>query len=148
MSQYIAPSVIGLLLFLFGWFQFRKVRASRSWPSVQGRIVAAKVDSSVSRGGEDEADTTSFFPAIQYEYQVGSELYRSDRIAFNQTAYQNNQKAEQALRAFPVGGIVQVFYNPAQPSAAVLERKAPAGLVLMVLGALMLAAGIFAAFKG
>jgi hypothetical protein len=147
MAQLIAPALLGVVLFLIGWFQFRKVRVSRSWPSVTGRILDGKVEMAVNPGGADEPDSTSYFPAIHYEYLVGSQLYRGDRIAFEQTTYPNAKKAQQALLLFPAGASVPVYYDPSQPSSAVLQRKATGGTVVMVLGAVLVLAALAAAFK-
>jgi len=137
MAQYILPFVLGLGLFLLGWFQYRKALASRAWPAVAGRILAAKVESETTRGDEDSADSTTYYPAVQYEYQVGSATLRGSEIAFDRRGYQKTQAAEKALLAFPVGSSVQVFYDPANPGKCVLERKSVTGLPLMAIGGLI-----------
>jgi len=37
MAPFIIPVVLGVGLFLLGWFQYRKTLASRAWPAVAGR---------------------------------------------------------------------------------------------------------------
>src|SRR5512133_3281629 len=128
--------VVGVGLFLLGWFQFRKAQASQSWPAVAGRIVAAKVLSETSQGDEDSADSTTYYPAVQYEYQVGSATFHGNRIAFGRRGYAMPKTAEKVLQAFPVGGSVQVFHDPARPGDSVLERKSSTGLPLMIIGGL------------
>lgn len=137
MAQYILPLVIGLGLFALGWFQYRKALASRAWPAVAGRILAAKVESETTQGDEDTADSTTYYPAIQYEYEVGSATLRGSDIAFDRRGYPTARAAEKALLAFPVGSSVQVFYDPANPGKCVLERKSVTGLPLMVIGGLI-----------
>ena len=130
-------SLLGLGLFLIGWFQYRKLRASRSWPSTPGRILAGRVESETQRGGEDEADSTSYYPHIEYEYTVGATTYRSHSIRFDRRGYSRPKAAAEALAAYPVGRPVDVFYDPAKPADAVLERKNSGGIVLIVLGAVL-----------
>ena len=134
MGQFIIAAVVGLGLFLLGWFQYRKTLTSRTWPSVPGRLLAAKVEWETTRGDQDTADSTTFYPAIQYEYEVGSATFRGSMIAFDRRGYQKRQTAEKALLGFPVGSSVQVFYDPARPGECVLERKSSTGLPLMVIG--------------
>jgi hypothetical protein len=147
-KEYMAPGVIGAGLFALGWFQYRKVRASRNWPSTVGRILSGRVGTGVESGGEDEADTTSYYPAIQYEYQVAGQTYRGNDIAFNRKTYASQKQAEAALRVYPVGGDMLVYYDPRQPGRAVLERKASAGTALMVIGGLIVGLAAAAMIKG
>jgi hypothetical protein len=147
-KEYVAPGVIGAGLFALGWFQYRKVRASRGWPCTGGRIVSGRVETGVESGGDDGADTTSYYPALQYEYQVDGRTYRGNDIAFNQRTYSSQKQAEAALRVYPEGVGVQVYYDPRQPGRAVLERKASAGTALMVIGGLILGLMAAAMIKG
>jgi hypothetical protein len=143
-KEIVAPGVIGAGLFAIGWFQYRKVRASRSWPSTPGRIAGGKVEMVMQSSGDDDGERASYYPAIQYEYQVGGQTYRGGEIAFNQRTYSSQKEAEAALRNYPEGGGVQVYYDPRQPGRAVLERKASVGTVLMVIGALIVTLAIAA----
>jgi hypothetical protein len=147
MTQILVPALVGAVLFSIGLLHFRKVRASGSWPYTPGRILSAKVDSLTTRGGPDEADSTSFFPAIQYEYLVDNQRYLGDRIAFVGKSYASRKRAEEALQAFQVGASAWVFYDPAKPSKAVLERKASGGTMLMVLGGAIVLLAIVAALR-
>lgn len=144
MIQFLVPTLIGAGMFLFGWLQFRKVQASRSWPYTPGRIVAATVETSVTRGNPDEADSTSFHPSIQYEYVVNDQYFRSNKIAFDQKAYPTSGKAHEVLQAYQIGASVWVFYDPAKPAQCVLERKSSGGTMLMILGAVIAVLGIVA----
>ena len=146
MSQFLFPALIGVGLFALGWWQRRKYRASLAWPSVSGRIVAAAVTAQTSPGDQDSADTTNFYPAVEYEYQVGQATLRGRTIALEERGYSNRKQAEAALAAFPAGGAVEVFYNPHNPSDAVLQRKASSGMVLMSIGGLIAVLGLLAAF--
>jgi hypothetical protein len=147
MEKILLPALLGVGMFLFGWVQFRKVRASRSWPYTAGRILSAKIDRTTTRGNPDEADSTSFSPTIQYEYLVGNQRYVGNRIAFIDKAYSKPKQAEEAMRAFQLGASVWVFYDPAKPEKAVLERKASGGTFFMVLGGAIVLLALVAALK-
>lgn len=148
MKEYVAPGVVGAGLFLLGWFQYRKVRASRSWTSTVGRILSGRVETGVESGGDDGTDTTSYYPAIQYEYQVDGRTYRGNDIAFNRRTYSTQKQAVAALRVYPEGGDMLVYYDPRQPGRAVLERKASAGTALMVIGGVIVVLAAAAMIKG
>ena len=147
MMPILVPMLIGAGLLLLGFFQFRKVRASQAWPSVTGRIVAAKVDVTESRGDENTADSTSYTPTVRYEYQVGGQMLQGDRIAFVGRAYADLRSAEKALAAYPLGGAVTVYFDPAKPAKAVLERAAAGGRLLIALGLGVLLLGLVALVK-
>ena len=82
MKQAIGGMIIGVPLFLWGFVQYRKSRAAALWPAAQGAIVGATVESEFSRGGEDEADSCSYYPAVQYHYAVGQRTYQGNRIRY------------------------------------------------------------------
>ena len=144
MIQLLLPALLGAGIFPIGWFQFRKVQASRSWPYTPGRIIAATTESSTTLGQQGEPDITSFHPAIQYEYVVENQYLRGSRIAFDQKTYSTPRKAQEALQAFQIGASVWVFYDPASPTQCVLERKSSSGTVLMIVGGVIVVAGIIA----
>ena len=147
MIQILVPALLGAGLFLIGYLQFRKVHASHSWQYTPGRILSVKIESTTTRGNPDEPDLTSFFPVIQYEYVVDNQHYLGNRIAFSTRSYSRSKQAEEALKAFQVGASVWVFYDPAQPGQAVLERKAAGGTLLMVIGGAIVLVAIAAALR-
>ena len=147
MTQILVLALLGAGMFLLGWFQFRKVQSSRSWPYTPGRILSAKVDTSITRGNQDEADTTSYLPVIQYEYVVDNQHYLGNRIAFVARSYSRRKQAEEAMKAFEAGASVWVFYDPAKPGQAVLERKASGGTMWMMLGGAIVLLAVVAALK-
>ena len=51
------------------------------------------------------------------------------------------------VAAFPAGNPVSVFYDPANPQNAVLERKAQGNNILLVVGGILVLAAIASLFK-
>ena len=139
---------LGALLFYLGWRQRRLLLASQSWPQAPGRILSARINVSHDAGDEDNAPSTSYSPAVEYEYQVGPDRHVGNRIAFAGRSYNSSKKAQQILdSSFPVGASITVFYDPAKPREAVLERAAPGKNVLLIVGALIFIAGIALLFR-
>ena len=145
MGAFLVGSLLGLGLFLFGFFQYWKVRRSQSWPSVPGTVTGTSIRRDESRD-EDGIDVT-YVPVVEYQFAVGETWFRGNRLRFDDRGYGSRKKAQEALAGFPVGTPVAVFYNPHKPSQCVLERKQTGGWVVMAVGVLFLLATIFAAVK-
>jgi hypothetical protein len=61
---------------------------------------------------------------VEYEYQVNDQSFRSDRIMIG--GGKSEVELEGVLNRYPLGAQVIVYYNPADPQQAVLERAIPA----------------------
>lgn len=129
------------------WWEIR--RASR-WLPAKGRILSSRVvQREVSAGGSsgDGRMELRNFPAVTYEYRVGKRTYRSDRYSIRENL--GNTDVSETLAKFRKGAEVTVFYNPDEPSEAVIERDLPEGafqalslvVVLIVVGAAALVFG-------
>jgi hypothetical protein len=122
-------SVCSLVPFIavFGWigYSIKKrseqaselKQASQDWLTTQGTVLLSRVEVV----GGDYARTE---PRIQYEYTVGAQSYRSERIKAGGTLFKvvNNRDAYDMVDRYPVGAEVTVYYDPANPSQATLQR--------------------------
>lgn len=126
----------------------KKAAASQGWPVVSGEILEARVVHDVSTDSDgDRRD--SYTPAVRYSYAVGGHAYSGKKLSFGgQTGYGSQAKAQAALNSYPLGGTVRVYYNPADPSEAVLERQAGGATVSLVLGIIFVAASLCAGCPG
>ena len=71
---------------------------------------------------------------------MAGQEYKGDKITFGFTqGYGRYAKAQAALASYPLGAQVNVYYDPANPADAVLERKAGGNTLAMVLGIILLA---------
>lgn len=118
------------------WFVVRnKAKASQSWPAAQGRVLSSELARI-----RDTDGTFTEQPRIVYEYAVAGTSFQSTRVSFGGAS---NIGARKCVERYPAGATVQVFYDPAKPASAVLERKANKGIILLpLLGAFLLIAGI------
>ena len=129
--------LVALLLIGIGWLGQRKAASSRSWPSVPGRVMTAEVETSA--GGEGG---TVYRTLITYSYMVGGQQYQSNRRAFADTVSSGNRgSAERGAAQYPPGSAVPVYYNPANPQDAVLERRAASAGFMYGLGGAFLVFG-------
>ncbi|HLO32918.1 MAG TPA: DUF3592 domain-containing protein [Anaerolineales bacterium] len=101
------------------FFMRRKMAAVGQWPSTMGSVVMSKIEQrSSTEGGYTD------YPSVQYSYQVGGQAYQSYKLAPGPEV--GGTGAGKIVARYPPGAQVMVFYNPQNPSDAVLERKAPA----------------------
>ena len=62
-------------------------------------------------------------PLVTYEYAVGGRTYRGNRLSFAERI--SGVDVGEMLKRYPDGKVVQVYYNPANPAQAVIERSLP-----------------------
>jgi hypothetical protein len=120
----------------------RKMNAVKSWSSTMGTVMASYLErrrSSNNRGSTN-------YPVVQYSYQVGGQMLQGSKIAPGMVV--GGTGAGKVVERYPAGAQVMVFYNPQNPSEAVLETKAPAQWVLWLVLVIMdvMLCGMAAAF--
>lgn len=96
-----------------------EVKQVAGWPSTQGMVMSSTVETFLFDDSGDEDH-----PAVKYSYQVGGQVFQSDRIAPGSRL--RGWGAGRVVKRYPQGAPVVVFYNPQDPAHAVLEKKAPA----------------------
>jgi hypothetical protein len=115
---------------------------SNSWPSTAGVIEEATIQTRHSTDS-DGSTNTSYSPHVRYSYRVGGADYSSTKISFGfGVGSSNYNKAQQWLAGYPQGKQVPVYYDPANPQNAVLERAARGSTTGYVLGVIFIALGI------
>ncbi|MFO1316135.1 MAG: DUF3592 domain-containing protein [Burkholderiales bacterium] len=128
--------------FLFGRPVVR-TWSSRRWPHVDGTVTGTAVDEIAPRraGGQ-----RTYQLRIRYRYAVGGKTYDGHRFSFTSDgpAHKMNQFIVEERRNYPNGKRVDVHYDPADPSNAVIDtgiawwRGAAAGFsVFFLLAALV-----------
>ena len=110
--------IAGLLSLLYSRYGLKLIRASTTWPSVEGQVVSASVEHAGHfHKGPD------YYASVTYRYQVDGEVYTSNRyeLITGGRYYYNRDDAAEEIRPYPVGASVQVFYDPSDPAQAVLS---------------------------
>jgi hypothetical protein len=100
------------------------VRATRHWLPADGKVIASRVVSRTSRQHSSFNTDVANTPLVEYEYQVDGKSLRCDRIMIG--GGKSEVELEYVLGRYPLGAKVVVYYNPADPRQAVLERDIPA----------------------
>jgi hypothetical protein len=117
--------LIDILLLVWIFFTRRKVKQASNWPSVGGTVTLSTLRE------YEESDGYVTYPDVMYSYQVGGYTYQGSRIAPGQAV--GGSGARKVIARYPVGSQVTVFYNPQNPTEAVLEKKAPALFLLWLM---------------
>ena len=107
------------------FFMRRRMATVSQWPSTMGSVTMSRVESRSSGDGYTN------YPVVQYSYQVGGQAYQGTKLAPGPEV--GGTGAGKVVARYPAGAQVMVFYNPQNPSEAVLERKAPAQWIMWLL---------------
>ena len=142
------PSLFSLVFIAIGGTIIRyaikmagKARLSASWPSTEGEIAHSAVlyqtDTTANHG------TATYKADIAYRYKVAGASYSSSRISLVDFASTSN-RAQSIAQRYPDKARVQVYYNPSDPTDAILEPGNTGGVnFLYLVGGGFAAAGVF-----
>lgn len=129
---------IGALLFsiFFIWVNHRTkclIEDAQMWPIVVGKVVRSDIETitetrTESRGGgvrgSRDRTVTYYKPQVRYKYTVNGETFTGDRRAIVESLrYFDITEAQKISKQFPLKSQVNVYYNPANPSEAFLDRS-------------------------
>jgi hypothetical protein len=141
MPQIVAAiSLVLGAVFIILWFTAkRRAEAASAWPAAAGVILKSELVKHTTR--HNGVTSTSFEPAVEYEYHVMGQAYTGKRLTFGSKllAY---DKAEQVIAKYPAEAQVQVFYNPEKPADAILECTAQGIGTQLIFGILLIVVGL------
>lgn len=138
----IFAAMFSAVFIVAGVSKYREVNRARNWVATTGTVTESKVRSKRQRSSD--GDSFESMPLVVYEYYVDGEKYRGNKINFAEKI--TGEEVAATLNKYPEGKIVQVYYNPARPSEAVLEHELPSaifkilGIIILVILGLGLAA--------
>ena len=133
---------LGVLILILGTI-FVRVPQSIStffWARTHGTIISSRVIERCCN-----SYTEGSYPEISYRYAVGDRQYMSTSIEALYVANQWGGAVHSTVERFPAGQEVTVFFNPQEPTQAVLEQGMRTSLPLALL---VLAAGFVPIYVG
>jgi hypothetical protein len=135
---------VGVLLLTRYRKSREEVALSSGWPGVSGRIEVSY--SGVFSNGRqiDHSESPTYAPHIEYTYSVNGLVYRGSRIGFGDVTGTTHRESVHAADRFPTGSACTVYYDPADPSNAVLEKKVNNSIGSLVMMLIFLLLGLFA----
>ncbi|MBL6612774.1 MAG: DUF3592 domain-containing protein [Reyranella sp.] len=133
----IFASVFALLLLLFFIASWRQSRRAADWPLVRGTVLSSGTERLENRS--DGRTSVTHAPAVEYSYRVNDVDYVSRQIKVGMVAAASESYAAGVAARYPKGAVIDVHYDPANPSNAALEN--PTGMPWLLL---ILAVALFA----
>lgn len=121
----------------------RRGLRTRSWRRAEGRVVRSGVGRESEATGEGTVDR--WRAEVSYRYEAAGRVRDGSAVRADDPGSSSSDRAERTAARYPEGAAVAVYYDPADPDRAVLERgvgSGPAGLLagagLCLLGGLYL----------
>jgi len=117
----ITFGVLGLILLVVYRGKLEADRKSSSWSSVPGKITSSRIEKRSNFDWHDNRRYTRYVPVIQYSYSIDGTTYHAERIGNGIYIGITRNFVTPWTERFPRGATVAVYYNPVDPSDAVLE---------------------------
>lgn len=127
-----AALMVGLIVFATA-YKFYEVHKASTWLQTPGKVLSAQAVSrrvrtaqtraGAAKGGDEQLRN---FAEIRYEYRVAGQRFVGQRVSIGEDL--GDHDVAGTLKRYPPGSRVTVYYDPAQPAEAVLERDAPPGV--------------------
>lgn len=91
------------------------VDARRRYVSVEGVVTASEVET------RRDSEGATYRPRVAYDYRVAGVEYRGTRYAVFDFLSSGSRYAHTVVREHPVGAVVEVYYDPRDPTKAALD---------------------------
>ncbi|MEZ6047920.1 MAG: DUF3592 domain-containing protein [Planctomycetaceae bacterium] len=95
--------------------EYHQAVDTKSWLETKGHILKSTVAVKSGRLGGKH-----YYPSILYRYKVNDKSYGGNQIQIINFSYSTRVKAEEQLKDFPKGMLTTAYYNPSDPTEAVL----------------------------
>jgi Protein of unknown function (DUF3592) len=127
----VLTSAMGAAVLAFFFAGRRISREAAGWPVTPGTVVISSTETlrQINQGRA----SISYAPVVEFSYQVHGRDYRSRQITLGANLAGTQSFAEQTAARYPQGSAVDVHYDPANPSNAVLRTTSSASWLLLVL---------------
>lgn len=143
----VIAAIFGVISYWYGWRTMKKNKVAANWPIVPGVIISTELDSYIKYDDDGDA-STMYTPLITYEYEVEGRAYTNNRVRVQAFVATNMQSvSSKKLEDYPVGGAVQVHYDPLNPEDAFLEIDSRKINVPMIIGVICGLIVLYTAFQ-
>jgi hypothetical protein len=116
---------LGALMIFFAARRYSHQAAK--WPSVRGRVVESRVESFRERVGDHW--TTFYRPVVEYAYEVHDLKLHGNQIKLMTQISGSESMAQRTTAKYPADSVVDVHYDPADPTNSALENPTGASLI-------------------
>ena|SRR2546421_3002460 len=140
-SEGVLSTVAGLGVAVYGVVTVRRGVKTTHWRATSGRITASSMQAG-PRVPPGIGKQRSYELRVAYTYEVAGREWHGNRVAFGHEPFGSYGDVQPRMERYVEGTEVTVYYDPADPSQAVLERGAASatwfaialGIVLLVVG--------------
>jgi len=140
------------LYFAYGMYTSHQQQAdaSANYVTVKAKILDGLVSQTTISTPTTTGNTKIYLPRIHYEYEVDGRTYQSKRFNYFGKGYDSTQDAQEIVDRYPVGSIQSAYYNPGNPSEAVLHKSMSASTdwAAIFIPTLFVVVGFLAVFGG
>jgi len=146
----IVLTLVGATMTILGVRGLILAHASKSWPTVQGKITESFVERSRGRSNSGKS-TSSYHLRIRYAFTVDGTPHTGDRAGYgDHIGRENASHANRIVRRFPKGKEVTVYYQAGNPRECLLEPGVKGrtfilpsiGLFILAIGGVLLWAAV------
>ena len=131
---FMAFITIGVVIAVRGVGTVIEAFRSTDWPLTEGSVTASGVDmKNDAIDTERRTRALRYSPAVSYSYDVDGTTYSSDLLGFIRVWTDDESDAQVTVQRYPVGQTVTVYYDPGDPSRAVLDPGVPLNSMLGLL---------------
>jgi len=141
-------ALIGAAFAAFGLKLRKRAARAKHWPAVTGQVTYVNMLTHTQSQEHRDNDgfkhaslRTTYEPVVRYAYSVEGSSHTSERICFGAVHF-DQVTAYKMLNRYTNGADVNVFYDPEDPSEAVLEPHTPGGTTALFTGSLFILAGL------
>ncbi|OHD65872.1 MAG: hypothetical protein A2176_03420 [Spirochaetes bacterium RBG_13_51_14] len=125
--KYVIPGgfiLFGLITIGMGIADVKNMVSSKSWPTAKGIVMKSEVQSSGQY----------FYPEITYVFHVKKKKYESSNFDLSNTQSGDPLPSKRAVKRYPAGKEVTVYYNPTNPEECALEPGFEWSVLVMMFG--------------
>jgi protein-S-isoprenylcysteine O-methyltransferase Ste14 len=124
------------------WRGQLRANVARDWPQTTGQVVWSGIYETKVReyrrvGVSRTRWATRYGPRVVYTYTIDGVRHQAERLQMGWAlVFSEASGAEQTAARYPAGSQVTVYYNPANPAEATLDRRIGWGTRMLWLVAL------------
>ena len=133
----IIAASMGVLMLLFFVASWMLSRRAANWPLARGTVLSSGTEK-VTKDSDGRRSVT-YAPAIEYAYRVNDVDYVSRQVKLGVTLSASQSYADGVASRYPKGAVIDVHYDPANPSNAALENPAGTRWFLLAIAAALFA---------
>jgi hypothetical protein len=134
--------IVGLVILSIA-ISKRQVEAdSTSWPTVRGEVIYSGVRHETKSG--ENGTEHSYYPRVVYNYSIDNTTYTAQGISLSDAGTSRQRDAAKAIKPYPKGTPVDVYYDPSDHYQAALKTGSSSGsLIFLIVGGVFTAVGGF-----